>query len=125
MFVKVKYTVFIFFLALILISACTYNNEEELYPTSNCDTTDMSLATDIVPILDNYNCNGCHSTVSNSGDVDLERYNDLKIWVDNGKLLGSMQHDGTASEMPKGAPKMAQCDIDKVAAWIQQGANDN
>lgn len=111
-----------------MLAACTYNSEEELYPAdpdNPCNTTDMSLSADITPILDAYNCNGCHSNASNSGSVDLEGYADLKIWVDNGKLLGSMKHDGTASEMPKAAPKMAQCDIDKVEAWIAQGSKDN
>ncbi len=112
------------FICSILFIGCYYDVEEELYPSNDCETADMSLATDITPILNNYNCNGCHSAASNSGSVDLEGYTALKIWVDNGVLLKSIKHDG-ASPMPKAAPKMAQCDIDKVAAWIQQGAKDN
>ena len=104
--------------------ACTYNTEEELYPNSSCDTEDMSLSADITPIFDNYNCSGCHSTASNSGNVALEKYEDLKIWVNNGSLLKSIKHDG-ASPMPKGADKMNDCDIAKVEAWISQGALNN
>lgn len=124
MFVIMKKAIYLFFIALAFVSSCSYNNEEELYPSNDCDTADMSLAGDITPILNNYNCNGCHSAASNSGSVDLEGYTALKIWVDNGVLLKSIKHDG-ASPMPKAAPKMAQCDIDKVEAWIQQGAKDN
>lgn len=125
MFVEMKVLFSIFFCALVLLMSCDYNSEEELYPNTDCQTENMSLASDITPILDNYNCNGCHSSTSNSGDVDLEGYDNLKIWIDNGKLMGSIKHDGTASEMPKSNPKMADCDIDKVEAWISQGAKNN
>ncbi len=111
--------------AAILASACTYNTEEDLYPTNDCNTLEMSLATDIIPILDNYSCNSCHSSTSNAGGVDLEGYTNLKIWIDNERLLGSIKQDGSASPMPKAAAKMAQCDIDKVEAWITQGAKNN
>ena len=124
-FVGVKKNTLTLFAALLFVTACTYNSEEELYPTDDCLTDDMSLATDISPILENYSCNSCHSSTSNAGGVDLEGYTNLKIWVDNGRLLGSMKQDGSASPMPKAAAKMAQCDIDKVEAWITQGSRNN
>lgn len=105
--------------------SCHSNSEESLYPNTTCTTTDLSLAKDVLPILTNYQCNSCHSAASNSGSVNIEGYTNLKIWVDNGLLLGSIKHDGTASQMPKAAAKMNQCDIDKVEAWIIQGAQDN
>ena len=120
-----KKNTFILFAATLLATACTYNSEEELYATNDCDTLEMSLAVDISPILNNYSCNSCHSSTSNAGGVDLEGYTNLKIWVDNGRLLGSMKQDGSASPMPKAAAKMAQCDIDKVEAWITQGSKNN
>lgn len=112
-------------LAILSICSCYNNSEEELYPNTTCITENMSLAEDILPILNNYQCNSCHSAASNSGSVNIEGYTNLKIWVDNGLLLGSIKHDGTASQMPKAAAKMNQCDIDKVEAWIIQGAQDN
>jgi hypothetical protein len=124
MFVSVKKIAYLTISAFVLLTSCTYNSEEELYPSSNCETVNMSLSSDITPILDNYSCIGCHDDLSTNG-VDLNGYDDLKIWVNNGKLLGSMKHDGTASEMPKGGDKMNQCDIDKVTAWIEQGALNN
>jgi hypothetical protein len=105
-------------------SSCNYQNEEELFPSTTCDTEAMSLASDITPILTNYGCLSCHSTVSNQGSVALENYDDLKKWVDNGILLKSMQHDG-ALAMPQNQAKMNACDIEKVAAWITDGALNN
>jgi cytochrome c551/c552 len=105
-------------------SSCNYQNEEELFPSTDCETEAMSLATDITPILNNYGCLSCHSTVNNQGSVALEDYNDLKKWADNGILLKSMQHDG-ALAMPQNQAKMNACDIEKVAAWIIDGASNN
>ena len=119
-----RYTLVLFIALLIHFSACDYNNEEELYPTSSCETVDMSYATDVTDILQNYSCLACHSTVSNQGSVALEDYDDLRKWVDNGILLKSMKHDG-ASPMPKNQAKMNSCDIDKIEAWITDGAPNN
>ena len=119
-----RYTLVSLIALLIHFSACNYDNEEELYPTSSCKTADMSYATDVSNILQNYSCLSCHSSVSNDGSVTLEGYDNLKTWVDNGALLKSMKHDG-ASPMPKNQAKMNQCDIDKIEAWITDGAPNN
>lgn len=120
------YRYFIFYILGIVCfaSSCNYQNEEELFPSNTCETEDMSLASDISPILTNYGCLSCHSTVSNQGSVALENYDDLKKWADNGILLKSMQHDG-ALAMPQNQPKMNACDIEKVAAWITDGSQNN
>ena len=119
-----RYTLVSLIALLIHFSACNYDNEEELYPTSSCETVDMSYASDITNILQNYSCLSCHSSVSNDGSVTLEGYDNLKTWVDNGALLKSMKHDGP-SPMPKSQAKMDQCDIDKIEAWINDGAPNN
>jgi hypothetical protein len=114
------------FLTLMLsmaLPACTKDYEEDL-GGGLCTTENMSLQTDIRPILQN-NCMGCHSSAAAFGDVKLETYTDLKSWVDNGLFLGSIVHDGSASPMPKSQPKLGQCQIDKISAWIAQGAQDN
>lgn len=114
----------ILLVSLLALAGCYYDIEEELYPTSSCKTVEMSYASDITNILQNYSCLSCHSAVSNQGSVNLEGYDNLKKWVDNGTLLKSMKHDG-ASPMPKNQAKMNQCDIDKIEAWITDGAPNN
>lgn len=84
----------------------------------------MSYAADVDAILKNYSCLSCHSSTNSQGSVNLEGYDALKVWVDNGILLKSMKHDG-ASPMPKNQAKMNQCDIDKIEAWITDGAQNN
>jgi mono/diheme cytochrome c family protein len=110
-------------LSTILIS-CNYQNEEELFPTTSCDTENLSYAGEITDILTNYNCLSCHSNTSSQGGVNLEGYTALKVWVDNELLLKSIKHDG-ASPMPKNQAKMNACDIDKIEGWINDGAPNN
>ncbi len=120
----VRYTILYIFAVLCLASSCNYQNEEDLFPSTSCDTEAMSYVSDITPILDNYSCLSCHSSVSNQSGVAIEEYDDLKKWIDNGILLKSMQHDG-ALAMPQNQAKMNACDIDKIAAWITDGAPNN
>ena len=112
-------------LLLFFLAGCYYDNEEELYPTTNCDTSDMSYSSNILPILQNYSCISCHSNANPQGSVDLEGYNDVTTWVNNEKLLKSIQHAPDASNMPKSQAKMAECDINIIEAWITNGAPNN
>ena len=110
--------------AFILLSGCYYDNEEELYPTNTCKTDDMSYTGDVLPILED-NCYSCHSQASNQGGVTLEGYDNLKIYVDNGKLIGAIKHEDGFAAMPQGAPQLGECQIAKIEAWVDQGASDN
>lgn len=109
------------------LQACYYDNEEDLYPTINpptCDTLEVSLSLVVVPILDD-NCISCHSGGTPAANINLEGYDDLLIQVNNGNLLGVIRHDARFSPMPKGGNQLADCDIDKIAAWVSQGAKNN
>ena len=97
----IKY-LFFSFLATAFATGCYYDVEETLYPsTGPCITADLSYKTDIVPILDN-SCMVCHSNAANLGNVSLEGYDNLKVYVTNGKLLGSIKHESGYSAMPAG-----------------------
>jgi mono/diheme cytochrome c family protein len=107
-----------------LAPGCKYDSEEDLYPNTSCDTTAVSYSSTILPILQNQ-CLGCHSANANSGSVNLEGYDQVKIYVDNGKLLGSIQHGSGYSPMPKDQPQLEPCTINRVASWINAGALNN
>jgi uncharacterized membrane protein len=109
-----------------VISACTYDNEEELFPVNNCDTEDVSYANDIQPILLNYRCISCHNTTSPGGSVELDTYDEVKIYVDNARLMGSINHTDGFVSMPLGSStKVSECEISKLQSWIDAGANNN
>lgn len=117
----------ILFLAIISISfaSCYYDNEEELYPNVVCTTDSMSYANDIVPIFESNSCYGCHSAQANFGNVNMSTHTDLIKYVNDGSLVGCLEHTGSFSPMPRGGAKMTDCNINKVKAWISQGAKNN
>jgi hypothetical protein len=116
----------LFFLAALALSwgGCYYDIEEELYPSVECQTDNLSFQSDIAPIIQR-NCLGCHSQAANQGNVVLEGYNRLKTYVDNGKLQGVINHRAGFSPMPKNQPKLLECEIAKIEQWIADGALDN
>ena len=113
-------------LGMILFTSCYYDVEEVLYPQGSCQTANMSLQANIQPILER-NCYVCHSTSTgvDNGNVILEGYDNLKVYVDNGKLLGTIRHDNGFKPMPQEASKLGDCDIAKIEQWIQDGALNN
>lgn len=106
------------------VSSCYYDVEEEIYPTTECSTADMSYQNDIFPIIDN-NCFGCHDAVSNFGGITLEGFDQLKTYVNNDQLLGVIKHESGFSPMPKNAAQLLECEIEKIEAWISAGAPNN
>jgi hypothetical protein len=106
--------------------ACTKKNEQELSQTIVCTTDSMSYSKDIVPILESY-CYGCHGNGSTggSGGINLDGYSNLKVRVDNGELVGCVSHAEGFVPMPFDQPKMPDCEVSKVVAWVNQGALNN
>jgi hypothetical protein len=68
---------------------------------------------------------GCHSGGNPSGGVSLTNYAEVKIPAENGSLFGSISHLDGYSKMPKGGNKLADCDINKIKSWIDNGVKDN
>ncbi len=120
-----KRTIFGILMGIILIQSCKYNSEEELYGMIICETENVRYTADILPILQNNGCIGCHNASNPLGGVVIDTYDALKIWIENQRLLGSIRHDAGFSAMPQGAPRISQCSIDKITAWIQAGYPNN
>lgn len=111
------------FTVISLISSCYYDVESELYPFSSaCDTTNVTYQLSVKSVLERNNCISCHNTSLNSGNVNLDNYDAILPYVNSGKLLSSVSHDGKASPMPQGMAKIQDCDIRKIAIWISKGA---
>jgi len=110
---------------LIVVSECYYDSEEYLYPRF-CDTTNITFAQSVKPILQDH-CYFCHSnsTFSNGGGIRLEDYADVKTKADDGSLLGSITHTTGFSAMPMGTGKLEDCKITFIQTWIGAGSPDN
>ena len=118
MVVKTIKLSFLILLIAISIESCYYDKKDELY-SSTCNTAGMTYNKDILSLV-NSSCAGCHSGNSPSAGIALSTYAEVKDCVVNGKFLGSVKQDGTASAMPKGG-KLSSCNISKLEAWKAAG----
>ena len=111
--------------AFAFVWSCKNNNREELNPTpGTCNTTNVSYATTVVPIIKG-NCIACHQGNSPSGGINLDGYINIKQYTLNGKLYGAISHQNGFSPMPKGGTKLPTCTIDQIKSWIDSGAPNN
>ena len=91
--------------------------------SGGCDTSNVSYASDIQPLL-SARCVSCHSGVSAQKGVELDDYTKVKSHVDSGKLKDALLGTNGVSKMPQGST-LDQCDLDKFIKWINDGAPNN
>ncbi|MCU0429708.1 MAG: hypothetical protein MUF42_07015 [Cytophagaceae bacterium] len=112
----------------LLLSACYYNNEEELYGSKVlCDTSDSSYSQSVLPILQQrcLSCHGASTFATMTNGTNLDGYNEIKVQVDNGLLLKVINHQAGATPMPYNGTKLSDCEIKKITNWINAGAKNN
>lgn len=108
-------------IALMAVNGCYYDKEDELYPNgpgSNCDTTQVTYAATIQPLIAN-RCAipGCH--VSGAQSPNLSTYTGL---VNNITRVQVRALD--LKTMPPTGP-ISSCDISIIRKWINQGTPNN
>jgi len=109
---------------LLSFSACYYDVEETLYAGLECETESVQYSDEIRLILDN-SCMICHNAASNFGNIKLETYEQVVQRVEDGRLLGAIRHESGFSPMPQGNPKLSDCQIAQIEAWIDEGYPQN
>ena len=115
--------------AIIFFEGCYYDKADQQYPVVGCDTSAVTYNVQIKAILDN-NCVSCHAGPAPVSNIDLYDYATISGLALDGKftygtLLSAVMHSGGAQPMPQGAPKITNCEINQIAAWVNQGAPDN
>jgi hypothetical protein len=110
---------------------CTKQNVEALTGSNNslCSGDDTAIAKyneDIVPIMQSicYNCHGNGNTAG-SGGINLASYTNIKVYADNGDLIGNITHAPGHVPMPYGLPKLPDCEINKFISWVNNGTLNN
>lgn len=94
------------------------------YCDEECDTTNVTFSGAIWPMIE-LNCYGCHSGTQPSGGIALVDFNSVVVQAENGKLFGTINHDAGFKPMPRNAPKLADCKIEQVKIWIEDGTPNN
>ena len=110
------------------VSSCYYDSEERLYPqiSDPCSDTNVTFSGTVTTILQP--CQSCHSNsnASSSGKgIKLHDYSDVMVHVNNGKLMGSINHANGYLPMPNGGGKLADCEISQLQKWIDNGSPNN
>lgn len=119
-----KKCVILFFSLSVLSFSCYYDSEQDLYSGTTCNTTNVSFAADVNPIIVNQ-CVSCHfkgSTIG--GGINLDGYTAVETYAKNNSLVGSIKHSGF-SPMPKGQAKLDDCKISKIESWVKAGSPNN
>ncbi|MCK5856795.1 MAG: hypothetical protein KAG64_04855 [Bacteroidales bacterium] len=107
-----------------LLSSCHYDNYDDLViQGAACDTISLTYSVDIAPIMSSH-CTSCHGGAAPAANIALENYSDVKVSALNGGLLGTVEHASAWSPMPKNQPKLVDCTISKLNAWINQGVKE-
>lgn len=90
----------------------------------NCNTDNVTFSGDIWPIIET-NCRGCHSGASPFANIRLEDYSTVRAVAETGQLYGVTERLPGFPQMPFGQPKLPQCSVDKIKAWIDAGMPNN
>jgi hypothetical protein len=117
-----KTVIFIFLLAG-FAGSCKYNNEEDMYVLAGCDTSGVKYSVQILSTLQ-ANCYTCHSgTAVNGANIKLDNFSTLKFYATSGLLMNALTRQNNS--MPKGNPKLPECKIAEIQAWVNMGAPQN
>lgn len=87
-----------------------------------CETTGITYANFIQPLVQ-AKCQGCHSSASAQGGIQLTNYDQVKTLGLNGRLYAAVTR--TSNWMPNGGTKLDDCTRDKIKAWVDAGAPQN
>lgn len=128
--------IFFVFVSTVVVSSCYNDKYDKLYPatpatTTTCDTTTITYAHDIQPIIaaNCYNVGGgCHDAAgSSTSGFNYTTYAGLVVNITDGSLLTDINFTPTRGHnpMPKGGTQISACDINKITRWVNQGYQNN
>ncbi|MBE0661216.1 MAG: hypothetical protein IH597_02010 [Bacteroidales bacterium] len=106
--------------ALLFTAACRHEPIEgpPVNPPDDCDTTNITFAGTIMPLLDQY-CISCHVGATPEAGLDFTDFSAIAFVAQNGALLGSIRHEEGFTNMPAVGDKLSDCDIRKFEIWVR------
>ena len=109
----------------IFLSGCAYNVESELYPTEGpCDTTNVSFANDVLPMVE-YRCQSCHGSMNPAAGLSLVTYEEISLIGLNGMLSDRINRaEMDEWVMPPDGP-LPNCKRSILDAWVADGCPQN
>lgn len=106
--------------------SCTFQNEEESFTVPICDSLSVDRDTinvyyqDLTYIFTDV-CAQCHNTnFTYRPGINMDSYENVVASMNTGKALPAIKHEGNY-KMPYNQPKLSDCEIQKIAIWIEKG----
>jgi hypothetical protein len=111
-----------FFLALACMPLFTQCKKDPTPTNYDCTGLTPTYTGQIKAIMDN-SCamSGCHSSSSRASGIDLSSYSAVKTEAAKARFMGSMEHQSSYHAMPRGAAKLPDSTLQKLACWIDNG----
>ena len=113
-----KYLTLLLCVGLVTFYSCGDDDME------TCETSNLTYTNDIAPII-NASCGSaaCHGSDTMTS-FPMGNYEEASFAVTFGRIVGAINHEEGFLPMPypEGAAKLDQCNIDKITAWINDGA---
>jgi mono/diheme cytochrome c family protein len=108
-----------------LAAGCSYSHGD---PAPACDAATQTITYSgvISPIFDAH-CRECHgSSVASTlgGGNDFGSYANINRYP-SANLLGCIKQEPGFDPMPKGRPKLSDCDIERIERWMNAGKPNN
>jgi len=117
---------FLFASLVLLVQACYYDNEQDLYPAGGgnggCDTLNLSYQTHILPIMSS-KCQSCHGSVSPSGNLSLMTHAQIK--AAEMRVRDRINRPSGDPQLMPTSGKLPSCQIRQLELWYNQGAPNN
>lgn len=87
---------------------------------TECNTTNVTYTATIAPIMSTW-CIGCHTGYAASASIDLTTRAVVEAQARSGALVATVTHAAGFAKMPPSGPKLDDCSIAKIKAWIAGG----
>jgi len=104
--------------------SCTFDNEEDLLEDFICDTTDI-VYNNLTYIFSDI-CSVCHSNdFTYVDEIKMDSYDNVRSSINTGLVWPAINHLEGSPPMPDDLPKLQECDLKKIEAWINVGMPNN
>jgi hypothetical protein len=106
-----------------IVIACMWSCKNDKAPAAKTLCDSVTYTTMVKPIL-SQNCNiaGCHIGGTGGGNIDLRTYDKAKDAAQNNEMKKAINWQlDLDKNMPQGAAKLSQRNIDIIECWMNKG----
>ncbi len=100
--------------------SCTFDSEEELFESVDCDTANVSYSALTYIFTDV--CSACHNSFSTyKAGIVMDSYDHVVSSIGTGLVWKAINHEEGLTPMPYQQEKLSDCDLNKINTWIENG----